>query len=379
MKDIFDSIKKISCKILYEENFKGTGIIINDSNHKSFCFTAAHVLYGKDLNNCVDKSKIKVQLFNYQYQEVKDIKIRKSFRLEEYDIMAIEIDFFEVPFSVIITDSHLFNEKLLFCGHPKTLDNQVSFFNNNELLDSCNNDRFNLSADSKYLSVLQTQSLAALNGISGSGVFYKMEQHLYILGLVIGFKDDEGTFSILDCIHLKSFAEEVSSHFNFGNPIPNIENIMMAIDQLKNKSDLSAINEYKSKNHEFVCNLIRKNHNITGKIDVNTEVNNHIESFLYGAALLNWYDENGFNISDLYRDIFDSYKRKLRLSSIISIDEVEASNKYQDICKEFQKLIFTKLEKTSLPVEKIIDLSNYGISSMMAICELDIKNKGIES
>jgi hypothetical protein len=148
---------------------------------------------------------------------------------------------------------------------------------------------------------------------------------------------------------------------------------------LKKKSNITSINKFKYKNHEFVLNLIRKNRNITGKEDVNKEVNNHIESYLYGEALLNWYDEKEYKISSFYKSILESFKRELKQSSKIGRDEVEASQIYEKIRKDYRKQVSKQLEGFTLPPDNLLNLSNHGISSMMAICELDIKNKEVDS
>jgi hypothetical protein len=379
MIDVLNSIKKISCKIFYDGLFRGTGILINSLEQKSYCFTAAHVLYGKDLVNPVELNKIKIQVGNTGCYDAKKIRTRNSFDSDDYDILSVEIDFFKIDFSVSITDELQFSEKLIIYTYPTITDNKGTFFHENKLSDSCEKDRFILSIQQKYTEPIKTQSNAALDGISGSGIFYINDCRIYLLGIIIGYKYEEAVFNELDCICLKPFANEVSSKFNYEDPIPNIENIINDIDKLKKKSNITSINKFKYKNHEFVLNLIRKNRNITGKEDVNKEVNNHIESYLYGEALLNWYDEKEYKISSFYKSILESFKRELKQSSKIGRDEVEASQIYEKIRKDYRKQVSKQLEGFTLPPDNLLNLSNHGISSMMAICELDIKNKEVDS
>lgn len=255
----------------------GSGIVINlDTNEKSYILTAHHCIedsikYAEPIK-CLNDNNIEYKVLDKFFDIQKDIAILE---------IAYQDDLENILYT---TENILPDDDILFMGYPSKGDGERKKLNGN-VIEWNNKSCVNVTESINGSFLEQERTIEVLLGFSGSGIFKKNNQELYLIGIAKILSDPNFEYKEIHCVSIqdiltfiknKSLPEfssyELNSFENYRDSLikpfhPKVKELLVneidyilskditpkkIINNLEEKLFYPYNNEYKNKIHERV-------------------------------------------------------------------------------------------------------------------------------
>ena len=224
---IKDHLRKLSVRILKQDEFVGVGTIIQ-AQESYYVLTAAHVLFCKEFNdvNTISPEDIFIQ-FDSGETYCAESFLGCSTDWIQSDLIVIKLQDLShhgLPISCISESIEEPGFEFIFRGAPVATGHKFKFYDGFKFDDQKAGEphRFILHGDMKYLTDFSGISGAEMNaGVSGSGVFLNRSDYPYMVGVITDVPYENGSFGAFEA----SLLEPVKQVLGLPYKVPELEAI----------------------------------------------------------------------------------------------------------------------------------------------------------
>ncbi|EAS64061.1 hypothetical protein L4D04_02615 [Photobacterium angustum] len=307
------------CGHIYDKKgFVGSCVPINKYN----CFiSAAHVILGKDHDG---ESKVSSREFKIDYlgKKYKIVNFNYKKPTRDNDLILLYIDEV-INLPKIEVMSPIYNNIL------SSKQNIIVNINGNNITDTISIREFKERGSNSYFCYSYHDVLInrrndryghqALNGISGSGLFYTDEDNNYYLtGITISIPNSQSAeieFSSLDIMRDLIVNFEILDSKSFDK---DIRKLLSSIDSMNKKRDELTSSDWLNniENKVQSDNLINKCNQIfygDNTINIRKEIDKMVISFLDGNNIIEELEKNHSQIFSVYKSFFDNESTDSRM------------------------------------------------------------------
>lgn len=278
--EIKDLIKKATVQIevfIDGKIEKGTGVLLQQ-NKMLYVLTVHHCIYGKEKpfhNPQVDNITLTLEQ-NICSNNVKPIAIN-TFK-ENIVLLEIEnITSFDINYLCL---DRVYDEKKYYLrGFPNSEVHNFEAKCNDANL---NETTFKIEVNNLTSDTSGEDAVTFVSGLSGSGVFFSENNHLYLVGLVNELRDKFGRFNVLHCTKLVDLHYSDIQMSNFYT----INEISSKLKEINKTISNEACEEYQNNHTNLYFDLNRKHSNILHQNEVFDKNFKAIQNYLQGKNVI---------------------------------------------------------------------------------------------
>jgi hypothetical protein len=373
-----DELKKTTAKIYLNDEFEGSGVIFMH-NDELCVITAGHVIYGKKFSKNPLLSNITIKDKDDNCYKVEEIKGDNTFATI-HDIVLLKLLKQNIANDIIClhfctVSSHPLYDNYILRG---TYSNKENASNN--LYDIKNDEKHDLS-NSKFLMQIDRNQLISsdykhgsewLDGLSGSGIFYKnIEGEINCTGILLEIPNN-GDHGKLLCSNIK-ILETIGINLDFKNgeslDVNSELNSKLIAKLIQGRTEQTVEDWEKALDNiqsELIDKKIKELYPAKRLKEHKYEV---VKNLLVGQDYMIVLRRN----KDLYKKYENLFlvfgQTQVKLITVES--RKEARDKYDNINEKYKEFLNKELNK--LELSNIFIIANYGISEWLANCNLDFE------
>lgn len=252
---------------------KSTGVLIKQ-NDKLYVLTVYHCIYGK----AEPYHNTQVQNISFRFeQDVTSYTIKpNSIMALDKNLVLLEINGFDVKNIEFKCLDRVYDEKKYYLrGFPNSEVHNFEAKCNEANFDDVT---FKIEVDNLTSDTSGENAVNFISGLSGGGVFFSENNHLYLVGLVNELRDKFGRFNVLHCTKLVDLHHSDIRIVDFYT----INDISQKLKKINTAIANEACAEYQNDNTYFYDNLNRKHSNIFNENEVNDKNFKAIQNYLQG-------------------------------------------------------------------------------------------------
>ena len=227
---IIELLKNTSARICINNTLVGSGTFFKIDD-RAYVLTTAHVIYDKDYSQHRSKSSIIIKDHDGDEYNCEDIFTLPDFDKKDIDIALVRIDSDSPCVNKIIFNEPFYEKdaKCFFRGYPKIKQGEGQNFIDCTIIDNYS-DNFELRGSTEEF-IQQIEGYGSnFDGISGSGIFQYINGYPCLIGIVLGFSNNNGEFCTYDCVNINKILE-----------FPDIKKEELIFLEDKLKSDLKSL------------------------------------------------------------------------------------------------------------------------------------------
>lgn len=359
------TLQEVTITIWKNQTFQGSGVLVL-INEKFYILSAAHVFGDIDGEIFLEQGFIFINENGYEINML-NISSSKSVH-KNYDVIAFEVevnknkeDFPEVK---LCSDTDFPNIEFLFRGASKKNSGKC------HTVGVCTKD--GESGDILTLKIPHEDytdgegevGSSNLQGYSGSGVFIKTDQDVYLVGIVRNV--DEGPFSGVNCTSIKTlsdhvFGEKVLSDYFGGDTV-----VSLKAREIRKNITKEIIEERKYKDYDLVKNL-------ASKMNAFHEgwTTDDLDKFILDLITWEKIDRHRIRYNSKLRGLIDDSKDELASGNnhYHVASTLEGNRKFHEIRDRFYKIVREHLHGTPLHKNARV-ISDGEIARLLGNCNL---------